>query len=277
MGACSLVKSGLNLRKEEQAIASWTIPSCHKNAAKTARAHSATEGDMACLAGSVTRDVLSPLNRGPDLSFLGRVCRLEVLRLTLGDERLSSSSLTGALPMLKCTLHDPSSALRNSTFSSLPSSLDRRALEVHTSTTSLWRFSWVTCGEGTRFSALLLTPLFGSLGDSLGLGEVDLPLSGSVSGTFFFLSVSGSRVYESDLDLSLGGSSRALEEGLTLGGRFLSWWVDEECWDEVLEGLDLPEEDPPFCLGEEEREPGFGESARSPGVLPSAFRACRVL
>lgn len=231
---------------------------------------------MACLAGSVTLDVLSPLNSGPDLSFFGRVCLLEVLRLTFGDERLSDSSLTGALPMLKCTLHDPSSALRTSAFSSLPSSLDKRALEVHTSTTSLWRFSWVTCGEGTRFSALLIMPLFGSLGDSLGLGEVDLPLRGSVRGTFFFLSVSGSSVYESDLDLSLGGSSRALEEGLTFGGRFLSWWVEDECWEEVLEGLERPE-DETFCLGEEEREPELGDSARTPGVLPSAFRACRVL
>lgn len=137
MGACSLVKSGLNLRKDEQAIASWTIPSCQRNAAKTALAHSATDGDMACFTGSVTLDVLSPLNRGPDLSFLGRVCRLEVLRLTLGEDRLSISSLTGALPMLKCTLQEPSSALRTSTFSSLPSSLERSVLEVHTSTTSL--------------------------------------------------------------------------------------------------------------------------------------------
>lgn len=150
-------------------------------------------------------------------------------------------------------------------------------MELHTSTTSLWRFSWVTCGEGTRFSAQPITPLFGSLGDTFGFGEVDLPLMGSVSGTFFFLSVSGSRVYESDLDLSLGGSSRALAEGLTLGGRFLSWWAEEECWEEALEGLDLPEEEEPFCLGEEEREPEFGDSARSPGVLPSAFSACRVL
>ena len=57
---------------------------------------------------------------------------------------------------------------------------------------------------------------------------MDLPLSGSVSGTFFFLSVSGSKVYESDLDLSLGGSSLALDDGLNLGGRFLSLWGEEE-------------------------------------------------
>lgn len=84
-------------------------------------------------------------------------------------------------------------------------------------------------------------------------------------------------MYESDLDLSLGGSRRILEEGLTLGGRFLSWWGNEMCCEEVLEGLDLPEEDTPFCFGDEERDPGFGDSALSPEFLPSAFRACRVL
>lgn len=123
----------------------------------------------------------------------------------------------------------------------------------------------------------MITSLFASLGDSLGFGEVDLPLRGSVSGIFFFLSVSGSRVYESDLDLSLGGSRWALDEGLILGCRFLSWCAEGEFWEEVLEGLDLPDEDTIFCLGEEERELGFGESVRSPGVRPSALRACRVL
>lgn len=55
----------------------------------------------------------------------------------------------------------------------------------------------------------------------------------------------------------------------------------EERGEEVLEGLDLPEvEESPFCLGEVEREPGLGDSARSPEELrsrPSAFSACRVL
>ena len=43
----ALVRSGWNLRKEAQAMASWTMPSCHMKAANTARRHSATEGDSA--------------------------------------------------------------------------------------------------------------------------------------------------------------------------------------------------------------------------------------
>ena len=35
----------LNFKKEAHAIASWTIPSCHMKAAKTARTHSATRGE----------------------------------------------------------------------------------------------------------------------------------------------------------------------------------------------------------------------------------------
>lgn len=45
----SFVRSGWNLRKEAQAMASWTIPSCHMNAAKTARRHSAAAGESASL------------------------------------------------------------------------------------------------------------------------------------------------------------------------------------------------------------------------------------
>lgn len=114
----------------------------------------------------------------------------------------------------------------------------------------------------------------------MGLGEVDLPLSGSEARGTFFRRVSGSSVYESDLDLSLGESSKAVE-GLTLGGRFWSCWGEEDHAKEVLEGLYFPEEeDRPFCLSEEEREPGLGDSARSPvesRSRTSAFRACRVL
>ena len=49
---CSFVNTGWNFRKEAQAIASWTIPSCHTKAANTALMHSARDGDIASLKGS---------------------------------------------------------------------------------------------------------------------------------------------------------------------------------------------------------------------------------
>lgn len=210
MGACSLESSGLNFRKEEQAIASCTMPSCHRKEAKTARAHSATDGDMAGLAGS--KDLApSPLKRKLDFSFLGLVCLLAHFRLILGDALISCSSFSGAFPMLKCTLFEPSSTLLKSLLSSqvLPVTLFVfKVLDVQTSTTSLWRFSCTTWGEG----ALLSDPgeSLGSFGTGFGFGDVDRPLNGSVRGIFFLRRVSGSSVYESDLERSRGGSSFVL-------------------------------------------------------------------
>ena len=54
----SFTRFGWNFRKDAQAMASCTIPSCHMNAANTARMHCATEGDMASF---------TALRREPDL------------------------------------------------------------------------------------------------------------------------------------------------------------------------------------------------------------------
>lgn len=96
----------------------------------------------------------SPLKKA-GFSFLGLVCLLAHFRLILGDALISCSSFSGAFPMLKCTLFEPSSTLLNSLLSSQVLSvrlLVFKVLEVQTSTTSLWRFSCTTWGEGALFS-----------------------------------------------------------------------------------------------------------------------------
>ena len=97
---------GWNLRKEAQAMASWTIPSCHIKAANTALRAWATEGDIASLTGSFgpgrepDRDLgvpgIPPLSLGTGDTALSRLVLstlLLSLRLVFGDN-LKNTSVT---------------------------------------------------------------------------------------------------------------------------------------------------------------------------------------
>lgn len=86
-------KVGWNFKKEAHAIASWTMPSCHRNAAKTALKLSATDGEIACLTGSfwgiVTLEVVGSCWR-----FAGEMARFDCLLsflVNFGDVRFGSS------------------------------------------------------------------------------------------------------------------------------------------------------------------------------------------